>query len=1014
MAQAQGIRARLLGSFDLAIGGVAVERGAFERPSGLRLLKLLLATPGHRVRREAAAEALWPEMDPDRSGANLRKAIHFARRAMAAAGPGAEASLVADGEALAMTSLASLHVDADALAAALTAIEDGRPTVADLDALVELGGQGLLPEDPYEEWLVPIRERLTQRTLAALIRAARDARDRGDGDRALRLVEVLLGREPADEAAHRLAIELQLEAGQLHAARRQLQRARAAAADAYGVEPDPALGRLVAEASAQRPATAASGPAEAPIVGRVRELAATEGAFDAAAAGRPASIVLRGPAGIGKSRVLREVAALARASGWPAVEGRGLEASADEPFATIGTALRTAFGERLAGVAEPSRSAVLTASPSGGETPAMEFASDAGLTAALVDALRSLAASSPVALIVDDAQWLDPGSLGVLVAAAGAVPGLLLAATVRDDPALLAAGAQALLDRVVASDGAEVRLQPLGPREVQAVLERDLDGERIDDDLADRVADVAAGVPLFALEVLRAARDGGIVERRDGRWARRRGAEALPVPAGVSRLVERRVERLVPEVRRILATAAELGDIVAFEDLVATDVDPDQVLDAVDQALAQGIVIEVGGRYGFAHPLYRAALRTGLRPRDRAHVHRRIATSLSRGIAPTDAGAIRTAAATGLDVAAVASHAAIAVELGQADVAPIAVGFGLEAGSRQAALFDHVGAIATIQRALQVWHRLPDDARTGFPVSGGQVGLGESLRRTGDDTGAAAAFRAATQTARDDHERAVAYAATAWLPYEHGRFAVALEVLAEGLGHTTEPIPRAILEMARGWIMGRNGHWPEAEPILVDAVTKLETRGPSPELMRALDRLSIAIGERDPAGSIAVVERAMAMARELGRTNELATYEMHLAGTLRGLGRLDEAVAALDRARAICLQTGERYIETVTEWISAEVEESRGDDRAAIVHRRRELEIFGGIGGNPRHEALAHAHIAHLSRRLGDQDLEAFEAEAARTLARHSGIPDLVPRVEWALATDDWFAAWPTEAGTPS
>jgi hypothetical protein len=219
--------------------------------------------------------------------------------------------------------------------------------------------------------------------------------------------------------------------------------------------------------------------------------------------------------------------------------------------------------------------------------------------------------------------------------------------------------------------------------------------------------------------------------------------------------------------------------------------------------------------------------------------------------------------------------------------------------------------------------------------------------------------------------------------------------------------PRAILETSRGWILGRLGAWADAEPILTAAVAVLEAGGPSDPLMLALDRLSMAMKNRDPGGSLAILDRAMNMARELGRTNELATYEMHLAGSLRDLGRLDEAVAALDRSRALCQLTGERYIESLTEWNWAEVEQTRGDDRAAIDHRRRELALFSEIGGNPRHEALAHAHIAHLARRLGDRDLEAFESDAARMLARHSGAPELVPRVEWALTTDDWFADQP-------
>jgi hypothetical protein len=135
---------------------------------------------------------------------------------------------------------------------------------------------------------------------------------------------------------------------------------------------------------------------------------------------------------------------------------------------------------------------------------------------------------------------------------------------------------------------------------------------------------------------------------------------------------------------------------------------------------------------------------------------------------------------------------------------------------------------------------------------------------------------------------------------------------------------------------------------------------------------------------------------------------MHLGGAFRDVGRLDEAVVALDRARGLSRLTGEQYIESVVEWMSAETEDTRGDPTAAIAHRRRELEIFSGIGGNPRHEALAHAHIAYLARRLGDVALERFEADAARIGARHSGIEGLEARVEWALTTDDWFAAPPT------
>ena len=75
------IRASLLGSFELSVDGRPIHPDAFARPSGLRLLKLLLVTPGHRIAREAAAELLWPEAEAEHSRVRLRKALHFARRA---------------------------------------------------------------------------------------------------------------------------------------------------------------------------------------------------------------------------------------------------------------------------------------------------------------------------------------------------------------------------------------------------------------------------------------------------------------------------------------------------------------------------------------------------------------------------------------------------------------------------------------------------------------------------------------------------------------------------------------------------------------------------------------------------------------------------------------------------------------------------------------------------------------------------------------------------------------------
>jgi tetratricopeptide (TPR) repeat protein len=541
----------------------------------------------------------------------------------------------------------------------------------------------------------------------------------------------------------------------------------------------------------------------------------------------------------------------------------------------------------------------------------------------------------------------------------------------------------------------------MGPREIRVLIERDLSGEHLDDDLAERIAALSAGAPLFALELLRGAQETGAVEQHDGRWRLRPDGARLAVPESVGRLVEGRMARLAPGSRAVLATAAELGDEVAFEAVVAaTLADPGEVLDALDAAIVTGVMVEVAGRYRFGHPLFRAALRQSLTSRARGELHVRIAEALARGLDPANRAAIDSAGGS-IDLVAIATNAASAVELGRVEAIPLAAGFGLAAGTRQASLFDFAAATATIERALKAWFRLEPIERGRFPASAGQIELGWAHHGIGDEVAAGEAFRAAATLARDDGERARAFVAAAWLPYQHGRFDRADEILRDGLARVSEPVAVATLESDRGWILGRLDRAAEALPILEQAVAVLEGAGVPDILARALDRYGVSASEeRRPELGVPILERALQLSIEVADSRLEATIRMHLAGCLRRLGLVDRASSELERAIQLTRFSGDRYIEAVSEWNAAVVDQSRGQFRDAVAHRRRELEILAEIGGNPQNEAMAHAHLAHLSRRLGDDGTANAEAVAARDLGRHAGIEGLGERVAVALETD--------------
>ena len=162
-------------------------------------------------------EALWPDLGAEAAGANLRKALHYARRALAS-----KDVLAVESRVLAF--VAELHVDAieferNADAALAAGDRAMAASVAD-----QYAGD-LLPDDPYEPWLTEPRERLRRKYLQ-LVRAC---------ERWERVVEL----EPADEPAHRALIGHHLEKGRRTAAIRQFERLRESLRDELGLAPDP-------------------------------------------------------------------------------------------------------------------------------------------------------------------------------------------------------------------------------------------------------------------------------------------------------------------------------------------------------------------------------------------------------------------------------------------------------------------------------------------------------------------------------------------------------------------------------------------------------------------------------------------------------------------------------------------------------------------------------------------------------------------------------------------------------
>lgn len=279
----------LLGGFAVTVGRTVVTQDDWPTRRSGELVALLALAEGHRLVRDQVIEALWPHLSPAAGAANLRKAAHFVRQVI-----GSEDAMRLAGGRVALFPGSAVGTDVAAFERrARVSLRSGDRAAAAAVAADYPGD--LLPELPYAEWTQQPRDRL---------RACHVDLLRLGG-----LWERLASVEPADEQAHRELMRAALDSGAPHTAIRWYGRLRTNLERQLGLAPS-------AESRALYEECVASLPPTPEVVGRQQELARMAAALRSAAAEGPAALVVRGAAGIGKSRLCRELAATAREAGW--------------------------------------------------------------------------------------------------------------------------------------------------------------------------------------------------------------------------------------------------------------------------------------------------------------------------------------------------------------------------------------------------------------------------------------------------------------------------------------------------------------------------------------------------------------------------------------------------------------------------------------------------------------------------------------------------------------------------
>ena len=384
-------------------------------------------------------------------------------------------------------------------------------------------GGDLLPGS-YDDWVLAERDRLRVAATDALVRLAHESAERGDDARALEYGRELLRLDALREDGYRIVMGAHARRGERVEAIRAYHRCVEVLERELGVEPDRVTTALY-EAIRSGGALEVGGPAlpapvehrlpvvtSSPLIGRDREWQSVLEEWRAATGGQARLLLVTGEPGIGKSRLVDELARFVAGEGHAVARARAYQSAGRLPWGPVLDWLRSdAVHPRLDTLGAPHRAELARILPelrTGLALPIETFANPDAARHELFDAIAAVLVDAEHAtlLVLDDIQWCDPDSLELLAFLVGraSIAPLLVAATARQEEideshelTPIAAG--------LARDGlvTELPLDPLDEAATADLAARPA-GTEIDVESAAQLWRETEGNPLFVLEAMRA------------------------------------------------------------------------------------------------------------------------------------------------------------------------------------------------------------------------------------------------------------------------------------------------------------------------------------------------------------------------------------------------------------------------------------------------------------------------------------------------------------------------------
>ena len=894
------LRARLLGQLAVELDGTAIDSPPSHRPWAV--FAYLALTPRSVPRAELAAR-FWPDVLDQSARASLRSALWALRRQLGE-------RLVVEDERVGLSDEGGLWIDAREFAA----------LAADAPEQALALCRGELLEGIEDEWVLSARERHRERVLELLEELADAGERRGDVREAIDLTRRQVQLDPFDEGAHRRLMTRLAAAGDRADALRTYRFLSERLRRELGVAPSARTRELVGQLRADadppvRTRPPPPMPGLLPLVGRDRELAQLEQTWHAVLGGSGAVVVIRGEAGIGKTRLATALREQVTSAGAISAECAALDLGGAAPLSLWAELIRELLPSLPApplDAAWPEELAVLAA-----ELPA-HFARSGGASAtvapdlqrtrlyeAVVALLSWASRAAPLLLVLEDAHGADAPSLELAGYAARRVAGqrVMVLITRRELPHRADADR---LEHALRSRGLIAAELDLGPLPAEPVAELARHAARLGDADVRRVVERSEGNALLVVETARALGRGQDEVSPSLRGSAR--AALAPLAGEVRKLVE------------ITAVAARPLESIELDQLGLRD--PEE---AATQALQTGLVLSgADGRIAFRHALLRDAVYEEIAEPRRRGLHQRWARTLlgseQAGAIPRPAEVARQLQLAGAAIEAVPQLARAAAQARSLAALEQAVSYLREAlgiAPERADLWLELGE-------LEAWRGRREQAEAGFKRSLALLEGGEPLplarawlRRARAYHGPICVPRAVLESASNaidqldraslpmQEERSEALAARAWAEAVAGDVQKAERLLAELSADTPQSNDLRTYDIghARALVLMRRGRFVDAYGPSIAAGEAI-ARAQRPDL--AFGCWANAAGAAAAAGdhvrALQFLDRGMTAIAGQG----LQSLEIHLLAArsfvLRCLGRCEEARRAAESEQVLAAQ----------------------------------------------------------------------------------------------------------------